>query len=1089
MRRISSLLLLFLIVLPVQLFGQNPDLKQTFLEAESYFLFEEYTEALPLYLRIHREDPDNDDINYKIGVCYLNDPYEKDKSIRYLLEASDNINPKYKENNIKERMAPPEVVFYLGKAYLVNDRIDDAIKEFNHFLSIIDEKVYDTELVREQIAACNAAKELKKKPIDTDFINLGNKINTRFADVNPVVSGDEKSIVYVSKLQFYDAAFYSTKVDGEWTAPRNIVPELGVDGDVYPTALSYDGREMFVYRNDDFVGNIYHSRLENGVWTPLVKLGEPISTKFWESHASLSKDGKTLYFTSNRKDGYGGLDIYKSERQSGGSWGTPVNLGPRINTRLNEETPFLSENGQYLFFSSYGHYNMGGYDIFYSKKDENGEWGEPVNLGFPINTTNDDYFFQPVKNGTAGYLSLYRDDGFGRFDIYHLDLYSVDNPRLYMVSGYIQGEENLIDTKDLRIYLVDRQTGDTLTYALPEKDNGAFNFTLPQGFYDIVVKSEKYEDLIRPLRITQTSSKEGIILPGDLNLTLKPEPVQVFTGSQSRIIPEDTVYYTDNGKALTIRMKVEKDSKLEAELFHDSTLVRKNSYDLDSRKFTYTLTPRPGTSTLELKMTESNGDISLKTIIIERTDPEKADVPDIRGTIAAEQPETVKDYSEVTRAIGLLKEQADNGLLKALTDLDPAVQDLNTTAELIGYLRQSADNEQYDAADVDLAAARVIAGDRTADLLRSLAANSSGQMKDLIMQADSTLSVRQLMQELRTGAGSLGLSDSELDTVLGDAINHVPGSAELLLNQLLRLSEGNLRSMLESIDTEQENLVTRADLLTYLHSNLEAFGVGLEELNDLLARYISDDQAELLRQFLLENSEEGLKEAAISLDTQSENFADAKAFMDRLRELASTNDFDEEDIFAALNNAISHNSQVASMLEQLRNLSQGELLRFLETLDLQKDSIYSVNSLVALLLENADKTYSHDELVSALIGLLNASSPADLLDMLKKLAPDRFKKLLKAASLQIDDMDTIADLVRFLLEHAVEYGLSEEDIWNLLLSTHFDSALATGDAGGSGLSDLGRIIAFSGFVAGAGALFIIILFWYRRRKKEETANK
>ncbi len=319
MRRLYSTLILLFSLIPVVVRGQSTDLKQIFLEAESYFLFEEYSEALPLYLKIHREDPDNENINYKIGVCYLNNPYEKDKSIRYLTDASEYTNPKYKDNNFKERLAPPEAVFYLGKAYLINDRIEEAKTEFNRFLSIVDEKIYDTDLIKEQIAACDAAIELKKKPVDIDVSNLGNTINSRFADINPVVSGDENSIVYVSKLQFYDATFYSTKVDGQWTPPRNIVPELGVDGDVYPTALSYDGTELFIYRNDDFIGNIYHSYLKDGIWTPLEKIGEPISTKYWESHASVSKDGKTLYFTSNRKNGYGGLDIYKSEKQPNGS--------------------------------------------------------------------------------------------------------------------------------------------------------------------------------------------------------------------------------------------------------------------------------------------------------------------------------------------------------------------------------------------------------------------------------------------------------------------------------------------------------------------------------------------------------------------------------------------------------------------------------------------------------------------------------------------------------------------------------------------------------------------------------------------------
>ena len=237
----------------------------------------------------------------KSGVCLLNDPYQKDRSIRYLKQASKNINPKYKENNFRERTAPPEAFFHLGNAYLVNDSIDKAKENYLHFRDILDEKVYDVELVEEQIRICDRGSYLKTMPVDYDYHNLGESINTRFADINPIVSGNGDRLIYVSKMQFYDATFFSEKIDGEWQPPRNIIPELGVDGDVYPTSLSWDGNTMIIYRNDDFVGNLYVSSYENGRWTALKKLGNNINTKYWESHGSLSKDGKTLYFHKQQK--------------------------------------------------------------------------------------------------------------------------------------------------------------------------------------------------------------------------------------------------------------------------------------------------------------------------------------------------------------------------------------------------------------------------------------------------------------------------------------------------------------------------------------------------------------------------------------------------------------------------------------------------------------------------------------------------------------------------------------------------------------------------------------------------------------------
>ncbi|MEX2427918.1 MAG: hypothetical protein WD577_06690, partial [Bacteroidales bacterium] len=508
MRRRFLNAILASLLLPLScIYAQSPDLKETFLEAESYFLFEEYNEALPLYLRIHRADPDNDNINYKIGVCLLNDPYQKDRSIRYLEQASKNINPKYKENRYKERTAPPEAFFYLGNAYLVNDSIEKAKENYLHFLDILDEKIYDVELVEEQIRICDRARHLKNMPVDYDYHNLGERINTRFADINPIVSGKGDRLVYVSKMQFYDATFFSEKIDGEWQPPRNIIPELGVDGDVYPTTLSWDGNTMIIYRNDDFVGNLYVSSYENGRWTALEKLGDNINTKYWESHGSLSKDGKTLYFTSNRKGGFGGLDIYKSKKQETGVWGTPINLGPTINSRYNEDAPFITENGRILYFSSYGHYNMGGYDVFYSAADENGAWGEPINLGFPINTTDDDLFFYPVNNGDNAYFSKFLDDGYGRHDIYYLDVFSENNPRLYLITGVIDSDTKGVSSGDsLLIYLVDRTTKDTIQIGQPDLVNQTFELKAPQGDYDLLLRSMTFNDLVKQITIDKLTN-------------------------------------------------------------------------------------------------------------------------------------------------------------------------------------------------------------------------------------------------------------------------------------------------------------------------------------------------------------------------------------------------------------------------------------------------------------------------------------------------------------------------------------------------------------------------------------------------------
>ncbi|MDX2445030.1 MAG: hypothetical protein QNK30_14640, partial [Bacteroidales bacterium] len=416
---------------------QKTELKETFVEAESYFLFDEYSEALPLYLKLLNIFPDNANFKYRIGVCYLNIPGEKDKAIKYLEEASQVVNLKYREGSYREVAAPIESFYYLGDAYRVNNMLNKAIETYQYFKDNLNPKDYDPEIVEHQIQTCHNAIKLEKSPLFLSMVNLGGTINTRFSDYNPVISGDEKSLIYTQKLQFYDAIFYSKKVEGKWTTPYNLTTALSVDQDLYSTSLSYDGETLYLYKNDEYDGNIYKSKLIDGNWAPVVKLNENINTKYWESHATESKDGKTLYFTSNRKGGIGGLDIYKSELDSTGAWGPAMNLGPKINTEYNEETPFLTHDSQTLYFSSRGHFSMGGYDIFYSSLYDDGNWSTPLNMGYPINTPDDDKFYVPAREGHYAYYSLFTKTGYGKMDIFNLEVFSDEHPRKFRVSGIV----------------------------------------------------------------------------------------------------------------------------------------------------------------------------------------------------------------------------------------------------------------------------------------------------------------------------------------------------------------------------------------------------------------------------------------------------------------------------------------------------------------------------------------------------------------------------------------------------------------------------------------------------------------------------
>ncbi len=395
-------------------------LKEYFSDAEYFLAQEFYVDALSDYYQVYRRGyEENANINYKIGICYLNIYSQKQKSIEYLEKAKAYVSPKYRESSLKEKNAPIDVYLYLGNAYRINNRVEDAISSYNEYKKLLPEE--ETNLHRyadQQIEACNVANEFMKNPIDLVFENLGPAINKSNENYKAVVSGDGSTLVYMHRLPFYDAVYFSKNENGNWTEPENITSQIMSDGDQFVTSLSYYGKVLFLTKEDEFNSDLFISQYVDNRWTKSEPLGSGINSKYWESHASVSKDGKTLYFTSNRRGGNGDMDIYVSKLNEVGVWAPGINLGSDINTELNEDTPFITENGQTLFFSSQGFTSMGGYDIFKSELKNDSTWSIPQNLGYPISTTDDDLFYFPWKDGEIAYMARIEEDGYGATDIY-----------------------------------------------------------------------------------------------------------------------------------------------------------------------------------------------------------------------------------------------------------------------------------------------------------------------------------------------------------------------------------------------------------------------------------------------------------------------------------------------------------------------------------------------------------------------------------------------------------------------------------------------------------------------------------------------
>ncbi len=410
-RRILLFLLLPAFILNIQ--GQDKNFKRIFFEAEYYFLTADYAPALRNYENLLLIDPDNANLNFLCGYCLMKTGGDIKRIISLLEKAIESANPSYKDGSYKERNTPMDAYFLLGRAYHINNQFDHAIETYSQYSSGIDKKDFaEIEYVNAHIKACELGKSMISNPVDVELQPLGSNIEFDWDIYNPVVSGNDSILIFLSDRNDRITIMMSEKKGNSWSKPLGINPQIGLAGNIYPASLSYDGTELYIVYNDYFNVDIYVSHHDGNRWSRAIKLNNTINTKYTESHACVSRDGSRLYFTSDRKGGIGGLDIYVSERISGDEWGEAMNLGHSINTYYNEESPFLTKDDQWLFFSSQGHNTMGGYDIFFCNSTPEGSWNIPMNIGYPVNTTDDDLFFNPGwKDGQAFYAMKTEDAG------------------------------------------------------------------------------------------------------------------------------------------------------------------------------------------------------------------------------------------------------------------------------------------------------------------------------------------------------------------------------------------------------------------------------------------------------------------------------------------------------------------------------------------------------------------------------------------------------------------------------------------------------------------------------------------------------
>jgi outer membrane protein OmpA-like peptidoglycan-associated protein len=369
--------------------------------------------------------------NFEAGSLHLQ-TINKDLAVKYFLRVYRQ-DPNYRF----------DLEFWIGASYQYGLEFDQAIDYFNRYKDKLAKKPnyqgkdkVDLATVDRHIYECQNGKEFVANPGNFSIVNIGREINSEYEDYAPVLNEKEDEIVFTTRRREdnlnqnvfddnkpWEDIFYATKSGNAWTYAKNIGEPVNTINHNSNLALSADGNTLFIF-NDEGGGDIYVSeRGDNKTWSAPTPLPGIINSSFEEKSVSISSDEKTLYFSSNRPGGYGGLDIYKATKDSKGEWANVKNLGPKVNTEFDDDGPFSDYDGVTLYFSSKGRKGMGGYDVFKTTFDPNtNEWSEPVNLGYPINTPDDDVFFVASKDQKRAYYSSVREDGMGYTDIYMITI-------------------------------------------------------------------------------------------------------------------------------------------------------------------------------------------------------------------------------------------------------------------------------------------------------------------------------------------------------------------------------------------------------------------------------------------------------------------------------------------------------------------------------------------------------------------------------------------------------------------------------------------------------------------------------------------
>lgn len=532
--------ILIILCLSVDLFSQSKsgNKKQDIYDADEHFKHKNYLMAIPIYKAELKKDKNNKKIKYNLGICYLNTKINREESIKYF------------EDYSKEDKGEEEVWINLGRAYLLNNRIDDAKTAFEKFKSL---KPKEAKKVQRYLENCDNAEKFIDAPSNVTFQNLGKEINSDEPDYYPFVSADETVLAFTSRRKenvggkkvemdgYHSSDVYYSKIENNnWTKAANAGKTINTGLDEQVVGLRPDGLELYVYLDHiDKFGDLYVSaRKDVSSEFPKPKLCDPLINAKIETSGCLNEDGSIMVFARRDKI-TSNSDLYVCKKLPNGKWGAAQKLPPVINTEYNEDFPYLSNDCATLYFASEGHNSMGGYDLFKTEWNvTDNTFSEPQNLGYPINSTDDDRNICVTPDDRVAYISAFRPGGFGDLDLYRIKFNENDQiSKIFVGQIYLGDTTAKSKPKNYTVSMIVTNAQNKIEYNFtPHSKTGRFVMSLPAGFYKLSIVSAGYIDHKEEITISDFGKVD---IEKNRNFILKPKPGYV---------PPNTIDKVDNNK-------------------------------------------------------------------------------------------------------------------------------------------------------------------------------------------------------------------------------------------------------------------------------------------------------------------------------------------------------------------------------------------------------------------------------------------------------------------------------------------------------------------------------------------------------------